>query len=447
MLSFVNAILWGGPVLIMMLGTGFLLTFRTGFVQFRLLFPSLKLFFQQWKDQTDGESSFRALCTALAATVGTGNIAGVAGAIAIGGPGAVFWMWVSGFLGMATKFAEAALAVRYSVKSEKGERIGGPMYIMEQGLGSRYRPMAVIYCVFGLIAVLGVGTATQVGAVVNAAQDAAAAFGVSMDGRIRLLVGAGMAFLVWRMVSGGFSRIGAMAEFLVPFASIVYLLLGFGVIVMRFDRIGGVFSTILQGAFSPRGVTGGAVGSMLTAMRIGISRGVFTNEAGMGTAAMAHGGAEGVTPRQQGMLGIVEVFLDTIVICTMTALVILLSGVPIPYGQVASGELTASGLSACYGNWVRLLLSLCLGCFALATILGWGLYGGRSLEYLAGKVDWNWFGLFQALGVLAGAVMESGWIWDFAELANGLMAVPNLITLVLLSGTVVKLGVDSRGKM
>lgn len=449
MLERFNEILWGIPLLVLLLGTGLLLTFRTGFVQFRLLVPSLRLFFRQWKGEPkeEGVSSFRALCTALAATVGTGNIAGVAGAIAIGGPGAVFWMWISGFIGMATKFTEAALAVLYSEKRSTGEQLGGPMYTIEKGLGAAYKPMSEVYCFFGLIAVLGVGNTTQINAVVTSAADAAAQFGIVFDKKMQFVLGAAMAAGVWAMVSGGASKIGSAAEFLVPLASILYLLLGIGVIVWRFDGIGQVFSEILEGAFSPKAVTGGAVGSAWTALRIGVSRGVFTNEAGMGTAAMAHGGAQGVSPVQQGMLGIVEVFLDTIVICTMTALIILLSGVKIPYGQMAGAELTALALANCYGNWVRVLLSVCLCCFALATVMGWGLYAGRCLEYLTGKISWKGFAFVQALGVMAGTVMESSWIWDFAEIANGLMAIPNLIALILLSGKTANFRLDSHRKI
>ena len=232
MLGKINEAIWGIPLLVLMLGTGILLTVRTGFVQFRLLIPSVKLFFNRWKEEPEGEgvSSFRALCTALAATVGTGNIAAVAGAIAIGGPGAVFWMWVSGFIGMATKFAEAALAVRYSEKKALGEHVGGPMYIMEKGLGKPYRPLAAAYCVFTLIAVLGVGNGTQVNAVMSAVSDALLALGYFPDEKLMLLLGMVMAVTVWKMVSGGSSKIGAAAEFLVPFASAVYLLLGAGVV-------------------------------------------------------------------------------------------------------------------------------------------------------------------------------------------------------------------------
>lgn len=444
MLEQINGLLWGGPLPVLLLAVGLLLTIRTGFVQLRLLPAALKLFVRQWKRPVEGEgtSPFRALCTALAATVGTGNIAGVAGAIAIGGPGAIFWMWVSGIIGMGTKFSEAALAVRYR-HTEKG----GPMYIMEKGLGSRWRPMAMVYCILALIAVLGVGNTTQISAFVTAAADAAPVFGLTLTGTHRLFLGLGLGALVWWMVSGGAGKIGAAAELLVPFASVVYLLLGAGVILSRLDRLGTVLEQIVTGAFSPRAVTGGAVGSAWTAVRIGVCRGLFTNEAGMGTAAMAHGGATGITPREQGLLGIVEVFVDTIVICSMTAFVILLSGVELHYGADAGAELTAAALSACYGGWVRVILCLCLGCFALATVMGWGLYAGRCLEYLRGGINWRRFALLQALGVVAGATVDSSRLWAFAEIANGLMALPNLLTLALLSRQAAKIGLDSREKM
>lgn len=449
MLQWLNEMLWGMPLLTLMLGTGLLLTLKTGGVQFRLLLPAMRQFFRQWKrPPKEGEtSSLRALCTALAATVGTGNIAGVAGAIAIGGPGAVFWMWVSGFVGMATKCTEAALAVQYSQKKKNGERIGGAMYMIQNGLGSGWKPMASVYCVLGLIAALGVGNATQINAVMTSFSDAAMQQGFAMDGKTRLIIGIVFAVLVWQMISGGASKIGAAAEFLVPFASAVYLLLGLGIILLRMDQVGAVFREICIGAFAPEAVTGGAVGSMWTAVRIGVSRGVFTNEAGMGTAAMAHGGAQGVSAKQQGMQGIVEVFLDTIVICTVTALMILLSGTEIPYGEAAGAELTAAALACCYGDWVRVLLCLCLCCFALATVMGWGLYAGRCLEYLTGSVNWKYIAIFQACGTMAGAILQSSWLWNYAELANGLMAIPNLIALNLLSGKAAKILLDSEGEI
>lgn len=440
----INSFVWGIPTLILLLGVGIYLTWNTRFAQIRYLGPAFRSMLRQLKGkpEKEGTSPFRALCTALAATVGTGNIAGVAGAIALGGPGAVFWMWVSGFIGMATKYAEATLAVRYQQKNQKGETVGGPMYVIQKGLGKKYTPLAVTYAIFGVIAVLGVGNATQINAVVSAVGAAAENFGFRLNWKIRAVVGLVMAVLVWRMISGGASKIGSVAELLVPLASVVYILLCMGVIVFRFDQIGMVFREIFVGAFTPRAVTGGAVGSLFTAMRLGVSRGVFSNEAGMGTAGIAHAGADVEHPAQQGMMGILEVFIDTIIICTMTALVILLSGVPIAYGTSAGSELTANALSTCYGPWVTVLLSGCLCCFAFATVLGWGLYAGRCIEYLFGKVNWKGFAGIQAVGVFFGAILDTGLIWSFSEMVNGLMAIPNLIALVLLSGQVRSLTLD-----
>lgn len=451
----INEFVWGAPALVLLLGVGVYLTWQTGFVQIRLLMPSLKTFLHQLRGDgnTNGTTPFRALCTALAATVGTGNIAGVAGAIAIGGPGAVFWMWVSGFVGMATKYAEALLAVRYQEKNARGETVGGPMLIIRKGLGNRYAPLAVCYSVFGIVAALGIGNATQMNAVISVVQAAAEDIGIVFDGAMTIAIGAGMAVLVCLMVSGGASKIGSAAELLVPFASVVYILLCLGAILLRIDRMGQAFSDILFGAFSPKAVTGGAVGSLFTAMRLGVSRGVFSNEAGMGTAAIAHGGANVEHPAQQGMMGIVEVFLDTIVICTMTALVILVSDVPIRYGLAAGAELTAAALASCYGPWVSVLLSLCMCCFAFATVLGWGLYAGRCIEFLFGSIRWRAFAVLQALVVILGVTVKADVIWSVSETVNGLMAIPNLIALLLLSGQVrsmtrdYDLRLDSSGKM
>lgn len=434
MLEKINAFVWGVPALALMLGVGLFLSLRTGFVQLRLLGPAFRQLGRSLKPG-DGTSSFRALCTALAATVGTGNIAGVAGAIAIGGPGAVFWMWVSGFVGMATKYAEAVLAVRYREKID-GEGTGGPMYIIRNGLGRGFHWLACVYSFFGIVAALGVGNATQINAVISSARTAAESFGLSFGEGTALFIGIGLAILVWRMVSGGAGGIGSAAELLVPFASVVYVLLCLGAVFLRLDRLGEAFGLILTGAFSPGAVTGGAVGSLLTAMRLGVSRGVFSNEAGMGTAAMAHAGADVAHPAQQGLMGILEVFIDTILICTMTALVILVSGVEIPYGAAAGAELTALALGSCYGPWVTVLLSLCLGCFALATILGWGLYAGRCVQFLFGSIRWKAFALCQGGFVLLGAMLETGIVWSLSETVNGLMAIPNLVALLLLSGQV-----------
>ena len=431
MLEKINGFLWSVPVLGLILGTGLWLSLRTGFVQIRLFPAACREFRKRLRNR---DSGFRALCTALAATVGTGNIAGVAGAIAIGGPGAVFWMWVSAFFGMAVKFAEGALAVRYREPDGRA----GPMYIIRKGMGERWLPLAFLYSSFGLIAAFGVGNAAQVNAVVTAL-DAAGTPRWVVTG-----LGFFLAVLVCRMVMGGAGAIARAAEGLVPLVSGIYILLCLVALGLRWEAVPDALGQIIRGAFSPRAVTGGMVGSVSAALRVGVSRGTFTNEAGMGTAAIAHGSAEGASPREQGMLGLMEVFLDTMVICTLTALVILTSGVGIPFGQNAGSELTAAALSGSLGGWVRVCLSGCLVLFALATILGWGFYAGRCGEFLFGRINWCIFGVCQGAGVLAGLFLGTGTVWMLAELFNGLMAIPSLLAVLHLSDEVKRLlAVDS----
>jgi len=442
LLEYINRFVWGIPALILILGTGLYLSFCTGFAQFRLLPRALRMFFCQLFGRGDrhksGVTPFQALCTALAATVGTGNIAGVAGAIAIGGPGAVFWMWICAFLGMVTKYAEAVLAVRYRRKIE-GDYIGGPMYMIRNGMGKRWRPLAGIYSFFGVIAAFGVGNATQINAVVTGLNQTLGFFGLEPSAAGNLIAGIALAVLVSVMLLGGAGRIGAAAERLVPFASAAYLLLGLGVLILRANALPHAFAMIMQSAFSPQAATGGVVGSALIALRTGVSRGVFTNEAGMGTAGMAHASAQTDHPVRQGMLGIVEVFVDTILICTMTALVILCSGVPIPYGTDPGAALTSQAFTCIYGEGAAVFLTLALCCFAFATVLGWGLYGIRCAQYLFGADVWRFFAVAQALMVVLGAVLETRTVWLLAETVNGLMAIPNLIALIILSPELTRL--------
>ncbi len=433
LLETVNAIVWGVPALVGILGVGFYLTIRTGFVQLRLFPKALARFFRMFRG--GDKSSFRSFCTALGATVGTGNLIGVAGAICLGGPGSIFWMWVCGFLGMATKYAEAVLAVRYRVL-EGGETLGGPMYVLSRGLGNRW--LASLYCFFGVIAAFGVGNATQVNAMVNAIHHFTGLNGPAGD----WLLCIGITLLVGMVLRGGAGGIGSAAEKLVPLASGCYILLCIAILILRYDRIGACFLLIFRGAWCPNAVTGGVIGSAFGALRVGCSRGVFTNEAGMGTAGIAHGSARVAHPAQQGMMGILEVFLDTIVICTLTALVILVSGVEIPYGVDRGGALTSAAMEAVLGNWAELLLSGCICCFALATVLGWSLYGLRCARFLLGKGSEKWFVLMQMGAALLGGVLETGVIWQLAETVNGLMTFPNLTAVWLLSGQVTAITED-----
>ena len=441
-LALINRFVWGVPTLVMILGVGTYLTIRTRFAQVRFFPRAIKTFLSRFcgkKENDDAISPYRALCTALAATVGTGNLAGVAGAIAIGGPGSIFWMWICALLGMVTKYAEATLAVRYRVKNGAGEYVGGPMYMIQQGLGTKWKWLAGVYCFFGIVAAFGVGNATQVNAVIGGINSTITAMGGKESTRGNLLIGAALAVLISMMLLGGAKRIGKIAEQLVPFASIVYLLLGSGILLCRSSQIPQAFAMIIKGAFSPQAVTGGIIGSSLQALRVGASRGVFTNEAGMGTASIAHAAAQVKDPAEQGLMGIIEVFLDTIVICTMTALVILCSGTGIRYGVDEGISLTARAFSSVYGSWVNIPIALSLCCFAIATVLGWGLYGARCAQYLFGDNAWRPFVYVQVATVIISAVLKTETVWMLSETVNGLMAIPNLIALWLLSPELIRL--------
>lgn len=439
MLTVLDEFLWGVPALLLILTVGIYFTVRLKFVQLKLLPKALKAFLGGlFPGDGKDTSGFQALCTALAATVGTGNLVGVAGAICLGGPGAIFWMWLCGILGMVTKFAEATLAVRFRVETEEGFR-GGPMYVMERGLGDKWKSLAAAYSFFGVIAAFGIGNAAQINAVVTSIHGVQSHLGGSESRGLDLLLGILFATLIGILLSGGAKTVAKASERLVPVAAAGYILLCCGVLAVNVREIPGAFTKIILGAFSPKAVTGGMLGSCFQALRVGCARGVFTNEAGMGTAAIAHGGACVDHPVQQGMMGIVEVFLDTIVICTMTALVILVSGIPIPYGADIGGTLTGDAFSSVYGAGASVFLTLALTLFAVATILGWSYYGGRCAEYLFGMKAWKLFAAAQTIGVVAGAVLDTGLVWQLAETVNGLMVIPNLITLAALSPEVVRL--------
>ncbi len=425
-------IIWGAPTLCLILGTGLLVTWRTAFAQARLLPLACRRFFGREGRSATGDvdvSSFRALCTALAATVGIGNLAGVAGAIALGGPGAVFWMWISGFLGMGVKFAEATLAVRFRRRDGQGRYLGGPMYMIEDGMGRRWRFLGAVYCFFGVAAAFGVGNATQINAVIVSIRQCAAASGRVLAPQWNLWIGLALAGLIGAVLLGGAGRIAATAEKLVPFAAGGYILLCLAVLVLRAPALPGALRAIVLGAFSPRAVTGGAVGSAAIALRTGISRGVFTNEAGMGTASISHAGAAVSHPVEQGLMGIMEVFLDTMVICTMTALVILCSGVQISYGTDEGAALTGRAFSLTLGPWAGTAVTIAICLFAVATVLGWGLYGARCAQYLFGDGIWRRYAWLQTAAVALGALVNTATLWRFAEIVNGLMAIPNLLAL------------------
>ena len=442
----VNGFVWGVPAIVCIVGAGILLSLRTRFVQFRRFGYAMratmgKLFRKE--DAGHGAiTPFQAVCTALAATVGTGNIAGVAGAIAIGGPGAVFWMWMSALLGMCTKFSEVTLAVHFRERNAHGDYVGGPMYYIKNGLSKKWHFLATLYAAFGVLTVFGTGNATQVNTITTAINTALLNYNViSADstGTVSLVLGIVIAILVALVLLGGVKRIGKVSEHLVPFMALLYILLAVGVILLNLERLPTVFASIFQGAFTPAGVTGGAVGSFFLSMQKGVSRGIFSNEAGLGTGSIAHASADVGDAVDQGVFGIFEVFTDTIIICTLTALTILCSGTPITYGAAAGAELTISGFTAVYGSWVSIFTAVAMCCFAFSTILGWGLYGARCLEYLSSEKLIKPFMVLYALVAIVGATTDLGVLWSIAETFNGLMAIPNLLALFLLSGTVAKL--------
>lgn len=444
--SAVNNFIWGVPAMICIIGVGLYLSIRTNFVQIRK-FPyaiktTLGRIFRKREAEDGAMTPFQAVCTALAATVGTGNIAGVAGAIAIGGPGAVFWMWISAFLGMCTKFCEVTLAVHFRERNEEGDYVGGPMYYIKNGLGKNWQWLAVAFSAFGVLTVFGTGNATQVNTITTAINSALLNFHIIEDSQVKtvsLIVGILIAILVALVLLGGVKRIGHVTEKLVPFMAVLYIILAIGVVILNANRIPTVFHDIIVGAFHPASVTGGLVGSFFMSMKKGVSRGIFSNEAGLGTGSIAHACADTRKPVKQGFFGVFEVFTDTIVICTLTALVILCSGVPVAYGEAAGAELTILGFTSTYGNWVSLFTAVAMCCFAFSTIIGWGLYGARCIEFLFSSKVIKPFMVAYSLVAIVGATVELGLMWSIAETFNGLMVIPNLIALFLLSGTLVKL--------
>lgn len=390
-------------------------------------------------------SPFQAVCTALAGTVGTGNIAGVAGAIALGGPGAIFWMWCSAFLGMCTKFSEVTLAIHFREKNANGEYVGGPMYYIKNGLSKKWHFLAVLYALFGVLTVFGTGNATQVNTIVSSIHSALHNLHIiddTVDERANLIFGIFIAAFVAMVLLGGIKRIGQVSEKLVPFMATLYVILAIGVVILHINRIPAVFAMIFKSAFTPQAATGGIIGSMFLSMKKGVSRGIFSNEAGLGTGSIAHACADTNNAVHQGMFGIFEVFMDTIVVCTLTGLVILLGAPNIVYGQAAGAELTISGFTATYGGWVSIFTAVAMCCFAFSTIIGWGLYGSRCIEFLGGEKLVRPFLVAYSFVSIIGATINLGLLWDIADTFNGLMAIPNLIALLVLSGQVKKLAID-----
>ena len=445
----VNGFIWGVPAMICIIGVGLLLSVRNRFIQVRKFGAALKNTIGKIFDKTqakDGSMSpFQAVCTALAGTVGTGNIAGVAGAIALGGPGAIFWMWCSAFLGMCTKFSEVTLAIHFREKNANGEYVGGPMYYIKNGLSKKWHFLAVLYALFGVLTVFGTGNATQVNTIVSSIHSALHNLHIidgTVDERANLIFGIFIAAFVAMVLLGGIQRIGQVSEKLVPFMAALYVILAIGVVILHISRVPAVLAMIFKSAFTPQAATGGIIGSMFLSMKKGVSRGIFSNEAGLGTGSIAHACADTNNAVHQGMFGIFEVFMDTIVICTLTGLVILLGAPNIVYGQAAGAELTISGFTATYGGWVSIFTAVAMCCFAFSTIIGWGLYGSRCIEFLGGEKLVRPFLVAYSFVSIIGATINLGLLWDIADTFNGLMAIPNLIALLILSGQVKKLAID-----
>ena len=447
-LKTVDNFVWGVPLMVLILCGGILLTVRLGVLQMRRLPLALKWMIKNEEGGKGEISSFAALCTALSATIGTGNIVGVATAVCAGGPGALFWMIVAAFFGMATKFSEGLLAIKYRVVDKDGHSLGGPFYYIEQGMGSKWKWLAKIFAFFGVcVGLFGIGTFSQVNGIASAIQNffdpnkvhTVAIPGIGTYSWTVVIASLILAFCVGAVLIGGIKRIGQVTEKLVPFMALVYIILAIGVVLLNAKNVPAVFASIFKGAFNPASVTGGAIGSFFMSMKKGVSRGIFSNEAGLGTGSIAHACADTRKPVKQGFFGIFEVFVDTIVICTLTAFVILCSEVPVNYGSAAGAELTISGFTSTYGGWVSIFTAVAMCCFAFSTIIGWGLYGTRCIEFLFGSKANKPFMVLYSLVAIVGATMDLGLMWGIAETFNGLMAIPNLIAVFLLSGVVVKL--------
>ena len=443
------AIVWGTPMLVLIVGSGIYFTLRCRGVQFVHFGYAMKNTIGRiFEKNSAGEgeiSPFQAVTTALAATVGTGNIAGVTGAIVLGGPGSIFWLWMVSLIGMCVKYAEVVLAVKYRERNEKGDRVGGPMYYITGGLGKNWRLLALTFSAFGALAAFGIGNAVQVRQISASMSMLISAYKPNFtgSGAMEWTVGIVVAAIVAATLLGGIKRLGQVTEKLVPIMSIVYIVATLSVIVVNFEKLGGVLSMIFETAFNPAAVGGGVAGfTLMQCVSLGVKRGVFSNEAGLGSAPIAHAASSETNPVKQGMFGIFEVFADTIVICTLTALALLMSGVAIPYGNEELGNvsLNSAAFASVFGEKTAgIILAVGISSFALATVLSWGLYGSRCCEYIFGSRSIKPYQVIFALVAIVGAVMRESLAWEISDSLNGLMAIPNLIALLGLSGVVARL--------
>ena len=448
--SAINSVVWGVPMLLLIVGCGLYLTIRMNFFQFTKFGHAMKNTIGKCfgknaqKEAAAGSvTPLQAVTTALAATVGTGNVVGVTGAIALGGPGAVFWMWVSALVGMITKFSEVTLSIRFRERNAKGDWVGGPMYYIKNGMGPKWKWLGMLFPLLGSLAAFGIGNMTQINSIATSVTSAINTVApTSVDYNTYLCLGAGIvvALICAMTYLGGIKRIGSVTEKLVPVMAVIYIISSLVVIVTHFGSIGHVLEMIVVGAFKPDAVVGGAVGiTMSQAMTRGVSRGVFSNEAGLGSAPIAHAAADTKGPVQQGLFGIFEVFMDTIVICTMTAMVVLMSGTEIPYGTDKGVLLTNAAFSEVFGPGASVVVAVGLVLFAGSTILSWGLYGTRCAEFLLGSRVIKPYQVLFCVLVVVGSVMELDLAWSIADTLNALMAIPNLIAVLALSPVVIKL--------
>ena len=458
--SAINGIVWGIPMLVLLLGAGLFLTIRTGGVQFKRFGYAMKntigKVFRKTEKQEGAVSPFQAVTTALAATVGTGNIAGITWAVTLGGAGSIFWLWVSALIGMCTKYAEVVLAVKYRERNAQGDWVGGPMYYITNGLGQNWKWLAVIFSVFGALAAFGIGNAVQVGNITSSISTAVTTFNPAFAATdtLNLIVGIIIAVIVAFTLLGGIQRLGSVTEKLVPFMSIIYIVASIIVLICHAQALPGVFALIFKGAFNPTAAVGGISGFTLKlCIEWGVKRGVFSNEAGLGSAPMAHAATSETNPVKQGLYGIFEVFMDTIVICTMSGLTLLVSGIDLNYGVKGTTALNAQALGTVFGAEIgALIIAVGISLFALSTVLSWGLYGTRCCEYIFGTKFNKVYQMIFVIVCVVGATMDLGLAWDIADTLNGLMAIPNLIALLGLSGVVVSLtkeyfaGVDAEEK-
>ena len=428
-LNNIDSFIWGPPLLILLVGTGIFFTFKLGFLQLTKLPKALKLIFCAENNGSGDISSFGALCTALAATVGTGNIVGVATAIKAGGPGALFWMWIAAFFGMATKYAEGVLAIKYRTKDENGQISGGPMHYILNGMGEKYKPLAIFFSFSGiLVALLGIGTFTQVNAITDAINSS---FGINPK-----ITGIILAILVGLIVFGGLQSISKVATKIVPFMSVVYIGLCAIILVSSFSEIPEALSLIVKGAFTPTAAFGGFLGSTVSmAIRNGIARGVFSNESGLGSAPIAAAAAKTNWPAEQGLISMTGTFIDSLIICTLTGLSIILTGVW--QSNLNGAVMTQAAFGSILPTVGPLFLTLSLSLFAFTTILGWSYYGERCFEFLFGVKCINGYRTLFVMMVLLGAFLKLEVVWIIADIVNGLMALPNLIALLALSSVVV----------